>query len=300
VLERRRLEQVNKERALPADVEGNRLLNSLRMIELDIGQDGAGLRGTLALVAPDGTRSQKIAASVPARDPATLARLLAEKMEGFLKVPPDGRTRNREAEAVRFHREYRFLLQLDDYLGALPALDAALALAPEEEPWQREMVELLPEAALQALNASIPPSAPDSPAAAPSGGLTQCLTLGLRGADLLVDLSRAASDKAKRSETIPPVLWWNSSYRHPLCDLIQGLAELKSPDPAVDAGIAALVGRERIVRMEIMEPYLSSGRRIPMGLPTTAASSGTGFNPATNSTGPVFSLSKSAGMMRWP
>src|SRR5438552_14733450 len=54
VLERRRLEQVNKERSLPTDAEGNRLLSSLRMIELDIGQDGPGLRGTLALFGADG------------------------------------------------------------------------------------------------------------------------------------------------------------------------------------------------------------------------------------------------------
>ena len=265
VLERRRLEQVNRERTLPTDVEGNRLRNSLRMIELDVGQNGPGLRGTLVLVDMDGTRTKKITASVPARNPAMLARILADKTERFLKVPADGITRNREGEAARYHREYLMLLQHGDNLGAVHALDAAVALAPEEEPWQREMVDLLPGAALQALDASTQHSTPGLPAQAPSGDLTQCLALGLRGADLLVDLSREAADLTKRSETIPPVLWWNSSYRRPLCDLFHRLAELKSPDPAIDAGIAALAGRERTVRMEIMEPYLFQRKVDPNG-----------------------------------
>ena len=118
VLERRRLEQVNKERSLPTDVEGNRLLSSLRMIELDIGQDGAGLRGTLALVGADGTRTRKITASVLTRNPATLAHLLADKTERFLKAPVDGISPDRVAEAARFHREYRFFLQLGGFACA--------------------------------------------------------------------------------------------------------------------------------------------------------------------------------------
>src|SRR6266567_2653367 len=105
VLERRRLEQVNKERSLPTNADGNRLLSSLRMIELDIGQDGPGLRGTLALVGADGTRTNGITASIPTRNPATLAHLLADQTERFLKVPVAGSARDREAEAARFNRE---------------------------------------------------------------------------------------------------------------------------------------------------------------------------------------------------
>jgi len=105
VLERRRLEQVNKERSLPTNADGNCLLSSMRMIELDIGQDGAGLRGTLALASADGTRTKGMTGNVPTRNPATLAHLLADKIERFLKVPVAGSARDREAEASRFHRE---------------------------------------------------------------------------------------------------------------------------------------------------------------------------------------------------
>src|SRR2546426_2946342 len=257
VLERRRLEQVNKERSLPTNADGNRLLSSLRMIELDIGQDGAGLRGTLALVGADGTRTNGIIASIPTRNPASLAHLLADKTERFLKVPVAGSARDRETEAARFHREYLLLLHHGDSIGAVHALDAAMALAPEEEPWQREMVLLLPGAAIEILDPGGQNRARGLPVQPSSEGLANGLALGLRAADLLVDLSRKAADLALRGEPILPVLWWNCDYRDPLCQLSQRLAGVKTPDRSRVAEFAALAGKERTLRMEIMEHYLS-------------------------------------------
>ena len=265
VLERRRLEQVNKERSLHPDEEGSRLLSSLLMIELDIGRDGPGLRGSLALVGADGARTDRITASVPTRNPATLAHLLADKIERFLKAPSDGIPRDRQAEAVRFHREYQLLLQHGDCLGAVHALDAATALAPQEESWSREMVLLLPGAAIEVLDPGGQNWARPLPAQPSAADLAKSLALGLRGADLLVDLSREAAELTKRSETIPPVLWWNSSYREPFCTLFHKLAMVESPDSASAAEIVALVGKERTVRMEILEPYLFQRKIDPNG-----------------------------------
>jgi hypothetical protein len=70
VLERRRLEQVNKERSLAPRAEGNRLLSSLQVMQLDIGQDGAGLRATLMLVQADTPRTNVITAASPSRNPS--------------------------------------------------------------------------------------------------------------------------------------------------------------------------------------------------------------------------------------
>ena len=151
VLERRRLEQVTKERSVAPDAEGNRLLSSLRMIELDISQDGAGLRGALALTGADGVRTNAVTASVPTRDAAALAHLLADKTEQFLNAPTDGLPANRAAEAARFHREYVMLLQHRDLVAAVHPLDAAIALAPEHTSWQLELALLLPPAALDCI-----------------------------------------------------------------------------------------------------------------------------------------------------
>src|SRR5438874_1947161 len=108
--------------------------------------------GHPALVGADGTRTNGIIASIPTRNPASLAHLLADKTERFLKVPVAGSARDRETEAARFHREYLLLLHHGDSIGAVHALDAAMALAPDEEPWQREMVLLLPNAAVEILD----------------------------------------------------------------------------------------------------------------------------------------------------
>ena len=93
------------------------------------------------------------------------------------------------------------------------------------------MVELLPGAALQALDFGGQNSARGPSAQPSSDNLANCLALGLRGADLLLDLSREAVKVAKRGETIPPVIWWNSSYRDPLCNLFHRLAERKINRP---------------------------------------------------------------------
>jgi hypothetical protein len=118
------------------------------------------------------------------------------------------------------------------------------------------MVLLLPGAAVEILDPGGQNWARGLPAQPSSESLANCLALGLRAADLLVDLSRKAADLALRGEPILPVLWWNCDYRDPLCQLSQRLAGVKTPDPSRVAEIAALAGKERTLRMEIMEPYL--------------------------------------------
>ena len=238
VLERRRLEQVTKERSVARDAEGNRLLTSLRMIELDISRDGDGLRGTLALAGADGVRSAPITATVPTRDAATLAHLLADKTERFLNAPSDVLPANRAAEAARFHREYLLLRQHRDLIAAVHPLDAAIALAPEQTAWRTEMALLLFSAAIES-----------------SGDLASCLPLGQRGADLMLDLAREAAQGFKPGQPIPEAL--KDSNRSYLVTLLQKLPDVRRANPVSAAEIAALAGKERTLRMDIMEPFLS-------------------------------------------
>jgi hypothetical protein len=236
VLERRRLEQINKERSVAPDAEGNRLLSSLRMMQLDISGDGEGLRGTLAFTEADGDRAGRITASISTRDPAALAQLLAEKAEQFLKAPADGIAVDRGAEAARFHHEYLVLSQHHDYLAAVHVLDAAIALSPEQKNWQQEMALLLPEVAID------------------SDDLSYCLALSQREADLLLDLSREATAQATPGEPMPAVL--KNSYHAGLKRILGKLAGEKTTNPASAAEIAELIGKERTLLMEVIEPFL--------------------------------------------
>lgn len=254
VLERRRLEQVNKERGVAPDAEGNSLLSSLRMMQLDIGRDGEGLRGTLALVGVDGAQADRITASIPTRDPAAMAHLLADKTERFLNVPSNETTAYREAEAARFHREYLLSLQHRDFLAAVHPLDAAIVLSPKQTSWQREMALLLPNAAIELVDPggqnwqrplNTEPSSED---------LSSCLALGQRGADLLLELSREAAGQAKPGEPIPEVL--KNSNNNPLIQLLRKLSQVKTADPANATEIAALIGKGRTWLMEVIEPFL--------------------------------------------
>ena len=254
VLERRRLEQVTRERSVAPDAQENRLLSSLRMIELDIGQDGAGLRGALALVGADGARTKAVSASVPARDAAALAHLLADKTERFLNAPSDRLPPNRAAEAARFHREYLLLLQHRDYVAAVHPLDAAIALAPEQTSWQPEMALLLPLAAIELIDPGGQNWQRSLPAQPSLGDRASGLALGQRCADLLLDLSREAVSSARPGEPLPEVL--KANYRSGFCNLLQRMADVRPGDFSSAGDIAALAGKERTLRMEVIEPFL--------------------------------------------
>ena len=256
VLERRRLEQVNKERSVAPDAEGNRLLSSLLMMQLDIGRDGDGLRGTITFVGSDEALTNKITASVPTRDSAALAHLLGDKTEQFLKAPTAGASADREAEAARFHREYGLLLAHHDYFAALHDLEAALALSPEQTGWQREMASLLPDAAMEVID----PGGVDSPrslATQPSEeNLSSCLALGQRGADMLLDLTREAVAQAKPGEPFSEMTDMYNPPDRELDRLLKKLAGVNTSDGTGIAGIAKLAETRRTRLMGIIEPYM--------------------------------------------
>ena len=132
VLERRRLEQVNKERNLPVDSPLGRLLASVVTIELDVGvaPDGKGLRATALLSDSAGKSLGKVTASVKDRNAAELGRAVAKEVAGALNVEVLPAARNPEVESHRFIRESTFLLGQADTLRSLRAAESAYALNP--------------------------------------------------------------------------------------------------------------------------------------------------------------------------
>jgi hypothetical protein len=252
VLERGRLAQVNEERKLAP--EENQLLSSLQMIELDVSRDGEGLRGTIGVTGADGTRTNGITAAVPARDPAALARALAKAVSGLLAsrtgvIGPGDRL----AEARRFHREMDALQKQQDYLGALRAMEAAYALAPDEPGYRLDMVRCLCDGATEYLAAGAGRGGLPTFPAQMRADMPTALALGNRAADLLLGLCREAKMTLKRDD--PPPVCMRSAGRLQLCGLLSSMAKVGGMDESDQAGLAALLEKERELRMDVLEPF---------------------------------------------
>jgi hypothetical protein len=132
LLERGRLEQVSKERAIaPGENRGSELRASLVTVELEIsrGADGHGLRAAAFLSDSEARSLGKLTAANQQEDPVALASDLAGQFADKLKLPP-GAAGDRAIEAARFFREAQLRTNRSDYAHALVAAEAAHALAP--------------------------------------------------------------------------------------------------------------------------------------------------------------------------
>jgi hypothetical protein len=134
VLERKRLEHVNKERTLPVANEGGELAVSVLTIDLEIGRgpEGKGLRATAFVNDAAGKRIAKPQVLEADRNIATLSETLVTELLKSLRasaVPPIG---DRSAEARRFCREARILRGQINWPAALAAAESAYALNPRD------------------------------------------------------------------------------------------------------------------------------------------------------------------------
>ena len=131
LLERGRLEQITKERAVAIQAAGGNLLASLITADLELARDGAaGTRGTLILTDSQGKVLGKVSATAPKEDVAKLSRALAEAVAKSLKAAPPAGAPDTKAEAARFYREAVLLADHTDFVRALPPAEAAHALEP--------------------------------------------------------------------------------------------------------------------------------------------------------------------------
>ena len=142
VLERQHLENVNKERLLPAGGQTNQLLPSLVLIELDISRNGAtnGLSGMAILSDTGGAKLGRATASIESDNPADLSDQLLLELEKILKATPSRIVANRAREAERFYREANFLMGLGESANGLRALEAANAVMPTNTKYQGALV----------------------------------------------------------------------------------------------------------------------------------------------------------------
>jgi hypothetical protein len=133
LLERRRLEQVNKERNLPVDSPLRKLLASVVTIELEIGfsPEGKGLKCTALLSDGRGKSIGKSTAVVATRDAAALALAVFKETAQALNAKAAPAEGGRVQEAGRFLREAEFFWDHKDPQRALPAAESAFALHPD-------------------------------------------------------------------------------------------------------------------------------------------------------------------------
>ena len=130
VVERRHLEHVNKERALPVTDEWTDLLGSLVTVELELtrGPTQAGLKATALLKDGKGVDIGKVVADSAKANAADLADELTLRIAERVKAQPPQVAADRAKEAERFQREAHYLDGAGEFAAALQAMEAAAAL----------------------------------------------------------------------------------------------------------------------------------------------------------------------------
>ena len=135
VLERGRLQQVNRERRLPTAKGREDLWPSVVLIQLEISRapDGRGLHASATLADSSGRQLDKREASVNTDSAPDLADKLQGLLIGSLKVPAIDLPFDRRDEARRFARDSEVLIHNARFATGAAAGEAAYALQPDDE-----------------------------------------------------------------------------------------------------------------------------------------------------------------------
>lgn len=156
MLERTRLDQVTRERALVGDATARTLLASLVIVDLEIdrGTTASGLKAT-ALLSDSASRSiGKVSVESRGEDAAALANALVTSLSVNLKTPATAPLDNL-AEAARFCNEALFRISNSDFAHAVAPAEAAHALTPGNLMYRAVLAHCLIDAGWQQFR--IPP-----------------------------------------------------------------------------------------------------------------------------------------------
>jgi hypothetical protein len=134
VLERGRLEQVNKERQLPIKHGTGNLWPSLIVVQLEISRAGKqGLKASATLTDSSGKVLDRPDFTSKRESAAELADGLGESLAKSLQVQPIDQAANRGQEARRFAADCVLLNAAARHAAATAAGEAAYALRPDED-----------------------------------------------------------------------------------------------------------------------------------------------------------------------
>lgn len=146
VLERNRLELVNRERSLPVAEELKDLWSSVVVVESDVRRaaDGRDLRVVCHLSNVTGQDIGTVEATASQTNADSLARELAGRLTESLHVVSISAAEAKPiVEANRFYGEAQFLLGHGDRSAAIPHMYAACALAPTNEAFRAKLKSLI-------------------------------------------------------------------------------------------------------------------------------------------------------------
>lgn len=135
LLERKRLDLVNKEKNLAAEAANRALLASLAVLELEVsrGKQGVGIRGVVIVRDNAGKELHRIVHEVDDPNGAGLLTAISTQIQAALKNAAPNAQANRNRESRRFLREAQLLWTHKYYLQGLRAAETAFALKPSED-----------------------------------------------------------------------------------------------------------------------------------------------------------------------
>jgi hypothetical protein len=145
VLERGRLDQINKERELPGNAGQQQLLASLVMLELECnrGPDGKGMSASARLTDNKGKLLDDFSVTNQNANADELAVALYQKISGVMNFKSGQADEDRVKESNRFWQTAGFVMSHGDLEHGLQDLEAAFALNPDNLDLQRQLAVTL-------------------------------------------------------------------------------------------------------------------------------------------------------------
>ena len=145
VLERERLDQINKERELPGNTGQQQLLASVVLLELECSRspDGKGLSASARLTDNNGNLLNDFSVTNQSRNADELAAALYQKISEAMKLKPGSTTDDRVRESDRFWQTAEFFLSHGDWQHGIQDLEAALALNPQNNGLRKNLAGTL-------------------------------------------------------------------------------------------------------------------------------------------------------------
>ena len=145
VLERERLDQINKERELPGNAGQQQLLASLVMMELECGRgpDGKGMSASARLTDNNGKLLNIFSATNQSANADELAATLYQNISEAMQLKPGSSSEDRVSESDQFWQMAGFFLSHGDSQHGIQDLEAALALNPENNGLRKNLAGTL-------------------------------------------------------------------------------------------------------------------------------------------------------------